>query len=67
MAAMMEYLAAEVLELIGNVACDNKKMRIILRHLLLPVRNYEELNKLHHQRSGWCTAQHSGDAFVEND
>ncbi|XP_058740563.1 probable histone H2A.5 [Vicia villosa] len=44
--AVLEYLAAEVLELAGNAARDNKKNRINPRHVCLAVRNDDELGKL---------------------
>ena len=41
-----DSLSSQVLELAGNAARDNKKNRIIPRHVLLAIRNDEELGKL---------------------
>ncbi|GMH07773.1 hypothetical protein Nepgr_009613 [Nepenthes gracilis] len=46
LSSVLEYLAAEVLELAGNAARDNKKNRIAPRHIQLAVRNDEEFSKL---------------------
>jgi histone H2A len=45
-AAVMEYLAAEVLELSGNAARDNHRSRVTPRHVFLAVAIDEELKKL---------------------
>ncbi|CAN1242702.1 Histone H2AX, partial [Linum perenne] len=46
LSAILEYLAAEGLELARNAARDNKKNKIVPRHIQLSVWNDEELSKL---------------------
>jgi len=40
------FFVAEILELAGNAARDNKKGRITPRHIKLAVANDEELNQV---------------------
>lgn len=52
MAAILEYMTAELLELAGNVTTDNKKKRIIPRHIMLAIRNDDEIEKFIGRNAG---------------
>jgi len=46
LAAILKYLCAEILKLTVNAARDNKKAHMVPRHIILAIKNDEELNKL---------------------
>lgn len=45
-AAVLEYMSAEILELAGNAARANKRTTISNRHIALAIQQDEELDKL---------------------
>ena len=48
MAAVLEYIVCEIVELASNAAQEQNKTTITPRHLQLALSNDEELNKLFH-------------------
>ena len=60
MAGVLEYLTCEILDLAGQCADEHKMKRIKPRHLLLAIRNDDELNKL------MCNSQISQGGVLPN-
>ena len=46
LSAAMQYLCAEVIDISGNMARQDNKMRIDARHIQLAVRTDQALNKM---------------------
>jgi len=46
LAAVLEYLTAEILELAGSLSNDDQRVRIVPRHIMLAIQKDEELHKL---------------------
>lgn len=46
LAAVLEYITAELIELSGNICKDDKKTNITIRHIYLAISSDEELNNL---------------------
>lgn len=46
LAAVLEYVTAEVLQISGDISKQKKNRRIIPRHIMIAIRNDEELNTL---------------------
>jgi histone H2A len=60
LAAVLEYMVAEVLELAGNAARDNKRVRIVPRHIMLAIYNDEELYKFINNVNNTAIIAYSG-------
>lgn len=50
LAAVLEYMAAEILELAGNASRDGKRVRITNRHIFQVISSDEELYELFYKR-----------------
>ena len=51
MAAVMEYLCAEILEIAGEMCKESRKQRLIPRHIELAIRNDEDLARFYQNKT----------------
>lgn len=51
LAAVIEYITAEIIELASNFAKDNKRIRLTIRDLEMGIRNDSELNELFNKQN----------------
>ena len=51
MAAVMEYMCAEIIELASVVCKDHKKKRIVPRHIELGLRNDVDMSRLYQNKT----------------
>ena len=68
MAAVLQYLTSEVLEMAGDIAAEKKRTLIQPKYIMHAIRNDEELNKLfaHVQVSDGGNKQHIEDFLIAN-
>lgn len=63
LAAVMEYIAAEILELSGNAARDNKRSQLTVRHFHMAINGDEELPLLFSRLLGDGWTAFGNDSF----
>ena len=67
-ANVFEYLCADILELVGNAARDNKKSFMVPRQINIASKYDEELNKLlggGYYCLCWCSTKYSCIPYIQ--
>eukprot|EP01084_Bolivina_argentea_P138996 244570_1 len=61
--SILEYITVEIIEVSGNICKDNKKQRILPKHICIAIKKDDELKKLFNE----ITIPQCGSALLEND